>query len=44
MDQRSEEKLAEEQKRNRELLSRMEREKQLEVENYAIRFVLRTIS
>ena len=37
MDQRSDEKLAEEQKRNRELLARMEREKQLEIENYSIR-------
>jgi hypothetical protein len=37
MDQRSDEKLADEQKRHRDLLARMEREKQLEVENYAIR-------
>jgi Rab11 family-interacting protein 3/4 len=37
MDQRSDEKLADEQKRNRDLLARMEREKQLEVENYSIR-------
>ena len=39
MDQRSDEKLADEQKRNRELLARMEREKQLEIENYSIRYV-----
>ena len=37
MDQRSEKELADEQKRNRELLARMEREKQLEIENYSIR-------
>ena len=37
MDQRSDEKLADEQKRNRDLLARMEREKQLEIENYSIR-------
>ncbi|XP_023332078.1 rab11 family-interacting protein 4 isoform X2 [Eurytemora carolleeae] len=34
---RSEERLGEEQRRNRELLARLEREKQLELENYAIR-------
>jgi hypothetical protein len=37
MDQRSDEKLAEEQKRNREMVQRMDREKQLELENYSIR-------
>ena len=37
MDQRSDEKLADEQKRNRELVQRIEREKQLELENYSIR-------
>ena len=33
----SQEKLAEEQKRNKDLIQRLEREKQLEIENYAIR-------
>ena len=37
MDQRSDEKLADEQKRNREMVARIEREKQLELENYSIR-------
>jgi len=37
MEQRSEKELADEQKRNRELLARIEREKQLEIENYSIR-------
>ena len=37
MQVRSEERLGEEQRRNRELLARIEREKQLELENYAIR-------
>jgi len=31
-------KLADEQKRARDLMARMEREKQLEIENYKIRF------
>lgn len=34
---RSEEKLIDEQKRNRELIQRLEREKQLEAENYSIK-------
>eukprot|EP00095_Tigriopus_kingsejongensis_P009223 maker-scaffold851_size88925-snap-gene-0.22 protein:Tk09223 transcript:maker-scaffold851_size88925-snap-gene-0.22-mRNA-1 annotation:"rab11 family-interacting protein 4" len=37
---RSDERLEEEQKRNRELLARLEREKHLEIENHTLRFVL----
>jgi len=40
MDHRADEHLADEQKRNRDLIARMEREKQLEIENYSIRFFL----
>ena len=37
IEMRGEERLGEEQRRNREIIQRMEREKQLEIENYTIR-------
>ena len=41
IEMRGEERLGEEQRRNRELIQRMEREKQLEIENYTIRLQVR---
>ena len=41
---RGEERLGEEQRRNREIIQRMEREKQLEIENYTIRLQVRRSS
>jgi hypothetical protein len=38
MDQRAGEQMADEQKRNRDLIARMEREKHLEIENFSIRY------
>ena len=39
---RSEERLQTEQKRNKDCIQRLEREKQLEVENYSIKYVIST--
>jgi hypothetical protein len=39
LEMRGEDQLMQEQKRCRELLARVEREKQLEIENYQVRFV-----
>ena len=44
IEMRGEERLGEEQRRNRELIQRMEREKQLEIENYTIRLQVRRSS
>ena len=41
IEMRGEERLGEEQRRNRELIQRLEREKQLEIENYTIRLQVR---
>ena len=37
---RSEERLQTEQKRNKDCIQRLEREKQLEIENYSIKYVI----
>ena len=41
IEMRGEERLGEEQRRNRDIIQRLEREKQLEIENYSIRLQVR---
>ena len=41
---RSEERLQTEQKRNKDCIQRLEREKQLEIENYSIKYVISYLS
>ena len=43
IEMRGEERLGEEQRRNREMIQRIEREKQLEIENYTIRLQVSSI-
>ena len=42
IEMRGEERLVEEQRRNRDIVQRLEREKQLEIENYTIRLQVQT--